>query len=295
MSGRATGGTVLGIDVGGTKIAAGLVDVATGAVEHRREIPTRPERPGAAVLADAAALVDSEGPVGLSICELVDPDGRIVSAQTVDWREMDLIEAFGPVVVSSDVRAGALAEYRLGAGGGLDSFLYVSVGTGISSTLVLDGRPHAGAHGAALVVASGQSTITCPACGERVAVVPEDEASGAALVRRYSRPGRTVTGADEVLAAAAAGEADAVELVSDAAHLLGVVVARAVDLVDPHAVVMGGGLGLAGGSYRRQFVDSLRGHIWADVSRDVPVVDAALGVDSALIGAAMAAADGSPA
>ena len=123
----------VGVDVGGTKLAAARVDTGTGAVLEARRVPTLPARGPAAVLADCVALADAlgQGPRGLAVCELVDPAGRVRSAETVDWRGADL-SAFDRV--ESDVRAAALAEARFGAGG--RDFLYVSVGTGISHCLI---------------------------------------------------------------------------------------------------------------------------------------------------------------
>jgi predicted NBD/HSP70 family sugar kinase len=74
--------------------------------------------------------------------ELVDPIGQITSGHTIDWRGLSLTELFasvGPVCVEADVRAAALAEARLGAGRAYRIIAYVTIGTGISSTLVLDG------------------------------------------------------------------------------------------------------------------------------------------------------------
>ena len=83
----------LGIDVGGTKIAAGVVEADTGTVHERRLLPTRPERGGKAVLDDCAGLAAELGggtlPVGIGLCELVDLAGRPTSADTVDWRDLD--------------------------------------------------------------------------------------------------------------------------------------------------------------------------------------------------------------
>ena len=79
---------------------------------------------------------------GLAVCELVDPGGRVRSAETVDWRGVDLLADFD--WVESDVRAAALAEARFGAGRDEPDFLYVSVGTGISHCLMVDGRARVG-------------------------------------------------------------------------------------------------------------------------------------------------------
>ena len=137
----------VGIDVGGTKIAAGLVDVATGRLHERVQLPTRPERGGREVLADCAGLAAQLGegalPVGIGLCELVDLDGRPASADTIDWRDLDLAAAIEAprVVLESDVRAAALAEAAFGAGVGQSPFLFAIVGTGASVCLVVDGRP----------------------------------------------------------------------------------------------------------------------------------------------------------
>ena len=96
----------------------------------------------------AAELRAGDEPVGLAVCELVDPHGRVRSAETVDWRATDLLADFDRV--ESDVRAAALAEARFGAGRAEPDFLYVSVGTGISHCLMSDGRPRVGVRGSAI-------------------------------------------------------------------------------------------------------------------------------------------------
>jgi len=311
---------VIAVDVGGSKIAAGLVDVATGAVSDRRHAPTAASRGGKAVLADVVRLVTElsriagkdaaaagDTAIGIAVAELVDLRGRIQSEQTIAWSGVDLVEAVstagGPVVVSSDVRAGALAEARLGAGASTDPFVYVSVGSGISSTLVIEGRPYAGARGNAIVAASGAFTHDCPACAEAVRVVPEDVASGHGMVVRFGQmsPGTIVEGVADIAAAAAAGDVEASTVLRQGGHMLGVIVARLVDLLDPEAVVIGGGLGLGLGFddageprvYHEAFMSAVRSHIWAENGRQVPIVPAALGVDAVLIGAAVAAAEDS--
>ena len=162
----------IGIDVGGTKIAAGIVDISSGEVEERCEIPTGAARPARTVLADCVALADelAQGhgglPIGLGVCELVDRDGRTRSAVTLDWRDTDLAAAFGPlgrVTIESDVRAAAVAEARFGAGRGVDELLYVTVSTGISHCLALEGRAYAGARGNAICTGAPMLELTASA------------------------------------------------------------------------------------------------------------------------------------
>ena len=145
-------------------------------------------------------------------------------------------------VVESDVRAGALAEAMFGAGRAYGLFVYVTVGTGISSTLVLDGRPFAGANGNALIMASSPFSVECSCCGADLKPVLEEFASGPALVARYNRHGsRVVEKAEEVTAAAGEGDRAAVMVVTSSGEALGTSVGFLVNVMDPEAIVVGGG------------------------------------------------------
>ena len=288
---------VIGLDVGGTKIAGGVVALDSGRVLVRRAIPTRAGRGGEAVLADALALAEAlradAGRLALEVCgigvgvpELVDLAGNITSGHAIAWHDAPVQERFrrlGPAIVEADVRAHALAEARYGAGRPFQLFAFVTVGTGISCCLVQDGKPYAGARGNALILASSPLTTTCTACGATLRPVLEEFASGPALAARFG-----AARGEDVLAAAAAGDQAALAVVESAGAALGVSVAWLVNVLDPQAIIVGGGLGLAGGRYWDSFVAATREHIWAEGSRDLPILMAALGPDAGLIGAAAA-------
>jgi glucokinase len=292
-------GYAIGLDVGGTKIAGGVVALDAGRVLARRAIPTRAGRGGEAVLADALALAEAlradAGRLAVDVCgigvgvpELVDLAGNVTSGHAIAWRGVPVRERFrglGRAVVEADVRAHALAEARYGAGRPFRLFAFVTVGTGISCCLVQDGRPYAGARGNALILASSPLTTTCTACGAALRPVLEEFASGPALAARAG-----AARGEDVLAAAAAGEHPAIEVVESAGAALGVSVGWLVNVLDPQAIIVGGGLGLAGGRYWDSFVAATREHIWAEESRDLPILMAALGADAGLIGAAVAVA-----
>ncbi len=298
------GACAIGIDVGGTKIAAGLVALPSGEVLWRQVTPTLAAgRTGEAVLADVLALAEGlmaraaeiGRPVlglGLGVAELVDRQGNVTSGQTIAWDTLPVqarLARLAPAVVESDVRAAALAEAVFGAGRGCQSFEYVTVGTGISHTLVVGGVPYAGARGNALLLASGRLTSICSTCGAVSEQVLEEFAGGPALVARYNHAaGTQATRGEEVLAAAAAHDPQAVEVVRTAGEALGNSVGFLVNVLDPEAVIVGGGLGLAGGLYWDTFTASTRRHIWAETARTLPILPAALGVDAGLIGAAVA-------
>jgi len=285
----------IGIDIGGTKIAAGVVDLASGHVEVALKVPSPVARGGEAVLAACIALArdldaDAGLAIGIGVPELVSPEGQIQSAFQFAWRDTDVRSAFTgrEVSIESDVRAAARAESTFGAGAGAASMLYVSVGTGISSTFVLDGIPWSGARGNALILSSGELAMIDPETGGIVRSVLEEWASGPALMARYERMGgergMTTLG---LLELASHGDPIASRSVERAAEALGSAVGQAVNILDPELVVVGGGLGLAGGTWWDSIVASARHSIWSDLTRELPIVTARLGLDAGVVGAAL--------
>jgi glucokinase len=156
--------------------------------------------------------------------------------------------------------------------------------------VVQDGVPLVGARGGALVLSSGSLGVPCPECSSWTEFVLEDYASGPALARRYAATtGRAVEGAETVIAAANNGEPAAVRIVDSAADALGSSLGWLVNVLDPEAIVVGGGLGLASGRFRERLIKATRDHIWNPAARSLPFVSAALGADAGLIGAALTA------
>jgi len=228
--------------------------------------------------------------IGVGVAELIDPDGNVTSGQTIAWRGVPVRERFSeiaPTIVESDVRAAALGEAMFGAGRPFQIFAYVTVGTGISYALVQDGRPYPGARGNAIVLSSGPLSATCTECGAELHQVLEEFASGPGLVARYNQHSSPKAAkAQEVTEAASRNDRVAIRVVQSAGEALGNSLGFLINLLDPEAVIVGGGLGLTGGLYWSSFVASTRKHIWSDTTRGLPILPALLGTDAGLIGAA---------
>ena len=268
---------VLGVDVGATKIAAAIVDPVTGHVERGESMATWPERDGRLILADCVSLAErvSAGTpvdtIGIGVCELVDLDGVITSAHSFDWRALDVPGAFshlGPARVESDVRAAANAEATWGAGRDFLSFLYVNAGSGISSCLVLNGTAYAGARGNAIVIGEGPLNV-------------EDLAGGTGISRRLG------VGREDVARSADAGEQATTAVIEEGGRALGAAIGFAVNLLDPEAVVLGGGMVSGSSVYRAALETELRAQVYAEETRRLPVVAGRLGGDAGVLGAAL--------
>lgn len=290
----------IGIDVGGTKVAGGLVNLATGRLTHRREIPTRPDRGADALLTDVTAMaraLATDAPeataIGLGLAELVSPEGAVFSGYRIPWNGIDIVahlSAILPTTVESDVRAAALAEAHHGAGRPFRQFYYVTIGTGVSGTLVIDGRPFAGARGAALVIANGTTRDTCPACGTTTTRMLEDIASGPALAAAAGQPDAPAT-----LTAASNGDKRATQAIAHATTELGQTLALLAGALDPQAIILGGGLGSAPGPYFDALSQAIRDSLWDADTRDLPILRAATGPDAGIVGAALTTTHQKPA
>lgn len=299
---------VIGIDVGGTKIGAGLMVFPEGRSVVKRTISTQPARGGRAVLDDvlrltrelvgeaesAGARVDS---IGLGVCELVDRHGNIASANCIQWLDHPVrqqLASIAPIVIEADVRAAALAEALFGAGKSSRNFLYVTVGTGISCCLMIDGRPYLGARGATGTMGSSPLSIPCEQCGHVSRRTLEEISAGPALVARFNAVGGKSASGQEVLAAAATGDARARQIVQSASEALESQIGLLVNTLDPEVVVIGGGLGLSEGPYWEHFIAATRRHFWSSLHRDLPILRAATGTDAGWMGAAAKAAQEFP-
>ena len=275
---RPGGGLLVGVDVGGSKIAVLVTDSAL-AVRGRYALPTNvgaPDRAveviGAAIgaaLDDAGADLGSVVAVGIGVPGRVDPlAGSVSQAVNLGWHDLPLGPALSaalgvPVSLENDVRAAALGLLDRRILGDVEDFAYLSIGTGISAGIVLDGRLRRGPRGMAgeighiVVDASGPA---CP-CGLRGCL--ETLAAGPAIARRAAEAlaadGRSSLArvshldAADVYEAAAGGDALAIRVADEVGTLL----ARAVHLLamayDIEVVAVGGGVARA----RDAFLDPL--------------------------------------
>ncbi|MFI1991469.1 ROK family protein [Actinoplanes sp. NPDC020271] len=308
-----TGDTVVvALDVGGTGMKCALVR-PDGVVHHQERHPTHAERGGAALTENileiaeglaAKARADGLTPVavGIAVPGVVDEvTGVAVWAANVGFRDVPLRDLAGrrlglPAALGHDVRAGALAEARLGAGRGRRHVLFVAIGTGIAGGLVVDGAGYPGAHGAAgeighVIVRPGG--IPC-GCGSRGCL--ETEASARAVGRRYAElSGQAGATAYDVATRAAAGEELATRVWHDAVEALADGLLTAQALFDVGVVVLGGGLAEAGDGLLVPVRDAFAKRV--TFHRTPDIVRAELGDVAGCLGAALLALDslGNPA
>ena len=262
----------IGIDIGGTKVAAGVVDGA-GAIVERLQVGT-PSHSPIAVENTIVELVEDlrrrhrVESVGIGAAGWVDTDQAVVRfSPHLAWREEPLKQQLQtriplPLIVDNDANAAAWAEYRFGAGAGASVMVCITLGTGIGGALVLNGQLFRGSYGMAgewghMIVVPGGHRCEC---GNRGCW--EQYASGNALVREARELAgarspaaqgllEAIGGAERITGpaitqAAVGGEPMARELLGDVGHWLGLGIANLVAALDPELVVVGGGVSEAG-------------------------------------------------
>ena len=302
---------VVAVDIGGTKIAAGLVTLGGDApvVEAVEKVPTGAMDGGKAVLgrvleAIRGAISRASGEVsgvGISSAGVIDPrTGDVTFANDLmpGWGGTALgaavTEEFGlPCRVLNDVHAHALGEARWGGGRDAASCLVVAVGTGIGGAFVERGQIMLGSHDEAGHIGH----VCCPAaagvpcsCGATGHLEPV--AAGPGIIEEYLRlggdaareDGSPVDGA-EIDRRAAAGDAAAKAAEARAGHALGEVLGSMCNMLDPTCVILSGSVAQCGPDWSDAMRESFAGQAMPPV-RSTPVVEGELGGDAPLVGAA---------
>lgn len=272
-----SGPLVVGVDVGGTKIAV-LIATPDGAILGQS---VRASSVGAqddaaeaiastieAALAEAGASVDDVAIIGVGVPGRVDPvAGHVSIAVNLGWTDLDLRAALEarlgrPCVIENDARAAALGLHHRRVAGGADDIAYLAVGTGIAAGVILGGRLHRGSRGLAGEIGHAIADAAGPVCtcGQRGCL--EALVSGPSIARRATRalangnrsshlaaiPADRLTARD-VYEAADAGDPLAVQIVEDVGRRLAWAIHLLVMTYDVERVVLGGGVSHAGDTF----------------------------------------------
>lgn len=299
-------GAVLAVDAGGTTVKGAIVD-HDGQFLYQLGMPTErhrgPDHVVSTILSvvgqlDAAARSRDIEPVaaGVAVPGKIDEDNGIaISAANMRWQNTKIRDIVRdgcglPTVLKHDIRAGALAEATLGAARDTADFIFIAIGTGLASTIVLGRKAWAGAHfGAGELghVVARPGGARCP-CGQRGCL--ETIASASAIAASFAlRTGRTVAGAREVADAARGGDPVATDVWGEAIDALADAIVTMSSLLDIDRYVIGGGLSMAG----EQLFGALRSTLLLHRTPRVhpEIVPAAFGVDAGCVGVALAAFD----
>jgi glucokinase len=292
------GKRVIGVDLGGTKILAGVVD-DEGHVERRREHPT-PTASQEELLAglDAAVeelLSDEIAAVGFGIPSPIDQrSGRALQAVNIPLGDIDfrsrMAERFGlPVGIENDANAATYAEFRFGAGRDVEDMVMLTLGTGCGGGAVIDGRLFRGwaEFGHIVIVYDG---LPCQgSCTGRGHLEPY--VTGVAATKLAQEEFGPAVDAHRLVRLASEGEQRAVEILDGIGRHLGAGIGTLVNIFNPELVVIGGGFAAAGDFILDPAREVLQREALARAGYRVRIVRAELGTAAGLVGAGLVAFD----
>jgi glucokinase len=312
-------GYTIGIDIGGTKVLGGVVD-ESGLVIHRARRDT-PHEGGAAltqVIADVALELVQEftiDSVGISVAGFISADRKTILAtpNIADWNgvnlDQELTSRIGlPVVIENDGNAAAWGEFKFGAGRGRENILMLTVGTGIGGGIVSEGKLMRGSFGVAAEIGHIRVVPNGALCGCGALGCFEQYGSGTALLRHgrealkkrlsdgdsesvraiLSKGDGTVAGlkGSAITEAAREGDALALAIFQTLGDYLGAGIASLAIVLNPEAVVIGGGVVDAGDILLNPIRESMDRYMpYAGVHPYLEIIAAQLGNEAGLVGA----------
>ncbi len=299
-----------GVDVGGTTCKLGLFQT-DGTLMEKWEIPTDKSDGGANIMKDIVAAVndkmaangiskdDVEG-IGIGVPGAVTPDGVVNRCVNVGWgvvpieKEMEELSGLR-VRAANDANIAALGEYWMGAGKGYDSILMVTLGTGIGGGIVIDGKILVGSTGAGAEIGHicvDEDEPNACNCGKHGCIEQYASATGIVMMahRFLENTGKASTLSDiadfsakDVLDAAKAGDEVAKMTIHKVFHMLGITLGTVCNVVNPEAVLIGGGVSKAGQIILDELQDGFKAgafHACADTKIEL----ATLGNDAGIYG-----------
>jgi glucokinase len=293
---------VIGVDVGGTKIAAGAVDrcgALTAATERPTPLSSQDELLAAldGVVERIANEVGDVAALGFGIPSTIDQRaGRAHSSVHIPLAGVDfrsrMQQRFGlPVAMDNDGNAAAVAEWQLGAGSGTRDMIMLTLGTGIGGGLILDGRPYRGFVGAGAELGHMVLQYDGPACGGSCEGRGHFEtlasgSAGDAVARSVVAPDAT---AHDLVRLASGGDPRGREALARLGRILGAGIVSLVNVFNPEMVVIGGGFGEAGDLLFEPAREVVAREALSPARELVRIVPAQLGSEAGLIGAGLIA------
>lgn len=303
----------VGVDLGGTNIAVGLVNENCEIV-YRGSVPTNAGRDFDEIIKDMGGLINkliSENNIDLSLIKSVgigapgildNEKGTVTDNSNIKWVNYPIREKLQqyidkPVYLGNDANVAAWAEYVGGCGKGTKNFLMLTLGTGVGGGMVLNGKLYTGSHniGAELGHTSFKAGGEKCGCGTKGCI--EAYCSATALIRRAKKaleesPESVMAQAEKISAktvvdAAVSGDATAVKVFEEYTEDLANVIGSMINFLDPDVIALGGGVANAGDVLLEPVRNKYRKYVAFAPIENTKVLAARMGNDAGIVGSAM--------
>lgn len=305
---------LIGLDLGGTNIAAGLVNEA-GELLFKKSIPTGAHRPSEEVIKDIYILLDeiknqSEEEVkfiGIGVPGLVNKDmTTVLTCKNLNWEHVPLMQGLKnlgvPIAIDNDANVAAYAEYKIGSLNGVDNAVMLTLGTGVGGGIIINGHEFRGGFGLGSEIGHmviGENFYDCN-CGKHGCF--ETFASATAIIKYAEHliettelPSRLrdldkIT-AKDVVDLSKEEDVIATETYERFIKYLATGIVNIINLIDPNRISLGGGVSAAGDYLLDRLNKAIKKQLFLDGYDSAEIVISTLGNDAGIIGAALLAKD----
>ena len=270
---------VIGIDIGGTKTSIGLVDIKLGKILKKITVPSKKFKNDKKNLDYIVreTLNFSENikvkKIGIGVPELINNKGIIRDSYNFKWNNKNLVNYFPKkfnTKVDSDVRNHLRAEKYFGYGKVSRNFIYINIGTGLSYSHFKDNKIYTGSNGFAIHFASSKITLYNPKNNQKTSLVPEDLYSGKSIMKYLNKYNNKKK----------------LSYLTNISESLASLIGNLVNSVDPHMIVLGGGVVVNNKIFRNLLINHIRKYIFSNDVKSIRIVLSKLKIDTGLIGAA---------
>ena len=271
---------VIGIDIGGTKTSIGLVDIKLGKILKKIIVPSKKFKNDKKnldyIVNETLNFLENikVKKIGIGVPELINNKGIIRGSYNFNWNNKNLVNYFPKkfnTKVDSDVRNHLRAEKYFGYGKVSKNFIYINIGTGLSYSHFKDNKIYTGSNGFAIHFASSKITLYNPKNNQKTSLVPEDLYSGKSIMKylnKYNNNNKKLS------------------YLTNISESLASLIGNLVNSVDPHMIVLGGGVVVNNKVFRNLLINHIRKYIFSNDVKSIRIVLSKLKVDTGLIGAA---------
>ena len=270
----------IGVDIGGTKTAIGIIDYQTGKISKKLIFPSKSFKNNSKnlnfIIEKTLVLSNANriNHIGIGVPELINNKGVIKGNYNFNWSNINLAKYFPKnikVLVDSDVRCHLRAEKYFGVARNYKNFAYINIGTGLSYAQFKENDIYSGANGYAIHFASSKISLYDWKKNKKISLIPEDYYSGKEIVKILNIKNKQTKN----------------RIMKNVAESLATIIGSLINTIDPAKIVLGGGVVIHNAYFTKILISNIRKYILADEVKRINIITSKLKDNSGLLGAGL--------
>ena len=270
----------IGVDIGGTKTAIGIIDYQTGKISEKLIFPSKSFKNDSKnlnfIIEKTLVLSNANriNHIGIGVPELINNKGVIKGNYNFNWGNINLAKYFPKnikILVDSDVRCHLRAEKYFGVAINYKNFAYINIGTGLSYAQFKENDIYSGANGYAIHFASSKISLYDWKKNKKISLIPEDYYSGKEIVKILNIKNKQTKN----------------RIMKNVAESLATIIGSLINTIDPAKIVLGGGVVIHNAYFTKILISNIRKYILADEVKRINIITSKLKDNTGLLGAGL--------